>query len=350
MDVILEFEKIKDPFCGLGQSCLHLGNELYKKGKESSLSLGFYLPKECFPQYAYFGHLFPLQKYHRQLPMFLPQSKIWHSVHQDSRFIPRKGAGKFVLTVLDLNGFFESNEDKDYLKSLQIKIDRADALIYISKFTKGQVEKYLNVPETTPSHVIHCGISLKNGGNIKRRPDRPPMGDFLFSIGTVVPKKNFHVLIDFLKLVKGMKIVLAGPLFHSYADDIKKRIKDEGLKDRFILCGKISEEEKNWYYQNCKAFIFPSLLEGFGLPVTEAMSFGKPLFLSNKTSLPEVGGDLASYFDDFDPNSMKEVFEKGMKEFEANSSVLGKKLKERSKLFSWENAAKKHLEVYKSLL
>ena len=80
------------------------------------------------------------------------------------------------------------------------------------------------------------------------------------------------------------------------------------------------------------------------------MNFGKPLFLSNKTSLPEVGGDLAYYFEDFGPQSMKEVYEKGMKHFRENEPHLVSKLKERSLLFSWENAAKEYLEVYKNLL
>ncbi len=349
MDVILEFEKIKDPYCGLGQWCLHLGNELVQNNKDP-LSLGFYLPKEKFQKFSYLGPLFPLRKFHRQLPFFLPKTKIWHSVHQDSRFIPREGSGKFVLTIHDLNGYFERGRDEAYLEDLQKKIKRADALTYISKFTKTQVEEFLEVTKSKPSYVIHNGISLKKCAHSQERPKKAPAGGFLFSIGTVVPKKNFHVLVEFLKLFKDLKIVLAGTLFHSYASDLKRKILEAGLEDRFILCGEVTEEEKYWYYENCEAFIFPSLFEGFGLPVTEAMHFGKPLFLSNRTSLPEVGGDLAYYFEDFEPHSMKEVYDKGMKDFRENKPILVRKLKERSLLFSWENAAKEYLEVYKNLL
>ena len=66
--------------------------------------------------------------------------------------------------------------------------------------------------------------------------------------------------------------------------------------------------------------------------------------------MPEVGGDLAYYFEDFEPQSMKEVYDKGMKDFRENKPILVRKLKERSLLFSWENAAKEYLEVYKNLL
>ena len=121
-------------------------------------------------------------------------------------------------------------------------------------------------------------------------------------------------------------------LFHSYAKDMQKRILEEGLSDRFFLVGTIDEAHKIWYYQNAEAFIFPSLLEGFGLPVAEAMSMGLPLFISDKTSLPEIGGDDAYYFKNFEAESMKDVFISGMKDFtpEKKSRLIS-----RSKLFVW---------------
>jgi glycosyltransferase involved in cell wall biosynthesis len=124
---------------------------------------------------------------------------------------------------------------------------------------------------------------------------------------------------------------------------MKKRIQEEGLENRFFLIGTINESEKNWYYKNASAFIFPSLLEGFGLPVAEAMSMGLPLFLSDKTSLPEIGGSDAYYFTSFEAHSMAEVFLNGMKEFSEDKKA---RLIERSKLFDWKLAADKYLQLY----
>jgi glycosyltransferase involved in cell wall biosynthesis len=109
----------------------------------------------------------------------------------------------------------------------------------------------------------------------------------------------------------------------------------------------VTEEDKYWYYKNCTAFTFPSLAEGFGLPVVEAMYFGKPLFLSSHTCLPEIGGDLAYYFDrDFDPEDMRAVFENGMNRY---NQELGIRLRQRACDFSWEKCAASYLKIYREL-
>jgi glycosyltransferase involved in cell wall biosynthesis len=82
--------------------------------------------------------------------------------------------------------------------------------------------------------------------------------------------------------------------------------------------------------------------------VVEAMQFGKPLFLSNKTSLPEIGGDVAFYFHDFNPDHMQHLFQNGLKQYEAGN--LKEKILQRGKDFSWEISARKYVDVYYSLL
>ena len=194
------------------------------------------------------------------------------------------------------------------------------------------------------SVVIYNGISLPKESIA---PLLIPHSKFIFSIGTVVPKKNFHVLIDFLKILPlEYKIVLAGTTFHSYAVEMQKRIQEEGLADRFYLVGTIDEKEKRWYYENAYAFIFPSLLEGFGLPVAEDMSLGLPLFISDKTSLPEIGGVDAYYFKNFEAQYMCNVFLNGMANFNEAQKI---RLIERSKLFDWKSASESYLKLYVSV-
>ncbi|HEY9046964.1 MAG TPA: glycosyltransferase, partial [Ohtaekwangia sp.] len=93
--------------------------------------------------------------------------------------------------------------------------------------------------------------------------------------------------------------------------------------------------------------IFPSLAEGFGLPVLEAMYYGKPVFLSKLTSLPEVGGEHAYYFDNFSPEHMREVFVKGMHHYETTHPEA--MIKAWALRFSWDNTAKEYLSLYREL-
>jgi glycosyltransferase involved in cell wall biosynthesis len=112
------------------------------------------------------------------------------------------------------------------------------------------------------------------------------------------------------------------------------------------MTGKISEAEKIYLMQNCKAFLFPSLLEGFGLPVIEAMSCGKPVFVSNLTSLPEIAADKGFYFENFEAESMaKLIFEK-LKNLPPSFSSL---LQIHASQFSWNKNVEKYLQQYKSV-
>lgn len=327
--ILLDFEKIKDPFCGLGQFCSHLKAQFEK----SSLPIDYFIPNKY-------------QKIARKLPIFLPHSRVFHGIHQDSPYMPISKKTKYVLTIHDLNAYYEKSKygtGEKYLKKLQKKINRANYVTFISEFTKSEVLKHLNLSNKKMA-VIYNGISL-NG--TAEAPAYQPSKKYLFSIGTVLPKKNFHVLIDFLKIVPDLEIVIAGTTYHQYAKEMITTIKNSQLEDRFHLIGTISENQKIWYYTHAQGFIFPSLLEGFGLPVAEAMNFGLPLFLSRSTSLPEIGGPDANYFDTFSPEHMKSVYTEAMATFSPDKKS---RLIERSKIFNWQKSATEYLKIYQELL
>lgn len=326
--ILIDFEKIKDPFSGLGQYCAHLKTFF----DQSPLNLHYWRPGKW-------------GKLAKKVPFILPTSDVFHAVHQDSPYMPWSSKTKYILTIHDLNALYETTQfgsGEFYKYNLQKKIDRASVITFISQFTGEEVARHFKV-DPAKTKVIYNGISL---GKTAEKPAFVPEGNFLFSVGTVLPKKNFHVLIDFLKLVPDYKIVIAGTTFHSYAKEMQARIHNEGLSDRFFLVGTIDEAHKVWYYQHAKAFLFPSLLEGFGLPVAEAMSMGLPLFISDKTSLPEIGGPDAFYFNDFSPEKMRDVFISGMNSF---TPEIKKRLIERSKMFDWKKAADQYLEIYKQV-
>ena len=143
------------------------------------------------------------------------------------------------------------------------------------------------------------------------------------------------------------ELIIAGINDTLYAKKVMDEARRYNVEKRLKLIGPITENEKHWYYKNCKAFVFPSIGEGFGLPVVEAMYFGKPVFLSKYTSLPEVGGDAAYYFNDFSPESMQHVFEKGMNDFKNNNRVAA--IKQHAASFDWNKTAKEYLEIYRKL-
>src|SRR5690606_39999229 len=160
------------------------------------------------------------------------------------------------------------------------------------------------------------------------------------------PKKNFHVLPCLLR-GNGYELVIAGSARSPYRDKILEEARRHHVAERVKIIGNISQEEKFWYYRHCEAFVFPSIAEGFGLPVIEAMHFSKPTFISRLTSLPEIGRDFAYYFDSFDPDAMSEVFDRGM----STPFTLAKKqaMAQHAASFSWDRAASQYLDVYRSL-
>lgn len=326
--ILIDFEKIKDPFSGLGQFCAHL--KIYFD--KSPINLSYWMPGK-------------FKKLAKKLPFILPTCDVFHAIHQDSPYMPWSSKTRYILTIHDLNAMYETSNfgtGDFYKNNLQKKIDRASMITFISQFTADEVARNFKIDQSK-TQVIYNGISLGSEVSI---PELIPNGKFIFSVGTVLPKKNFHVLIDFLKLIPDYKIVLAGTTFHAYAKSMQERIHDEGLSDRFFLVGTIPESHKVWYYKHASAFIFPSLLEGFGLPVAEAMSMGLPLFISDKTSLPEIGGADAYYFNNFDPQDMREVFTSGMIDFTPEKQV---RLIERSRKFNWEKAANAYLNIYNAV-
>ena len=231
------------------------------------------------------------------------------------------------------------------------KLERSSAITYISNFAKESTHQHFDVPNV-PEYVIYNGnpireVTLPENYQPKITSDKP----FLFSIGEFTPRKNFHTLVEMLAVFPDFNLILSGNNNTEYASGkLTETIQKHNLQDRVFITGKIGDTDKQYYLQNCAAFVFPSLREGFGIPPIEAMRFGKPVFLSNKTSLPEIGGDHAFFWDHYDPTYMATVFEKGIHTFETNKETYENAYIQRAKSFDWNATAKQYEEVYRSLL
>ena len=113
--------------------------------------------------------------------------------------------------------------------------------------------------------------------------------------------------------------------------------------------GPVSDEERQWLYENCESFVFPSLTEGFGLPPIEAMTVGKPVFLARRTSLPEIGGQKAFYWDTFTPNHLMDVYQQGMQLYNAQPNYA-EDLQQAAARFCWQEAARQYVDMYRQVL
>ena len=173
--------------------------------------------------------------------------------------------------------------------------------------------------------------------------------EYFFHISRLAAKKNTHLLVEMMKYLPQENLVIAGTGRNPYMQKLVDIIKTLNLSNVYLV-GNVSAEQKAALYKNCKGFLFPSLSEGFGLPVVEAMCFGKPVFLSALTSLPEVGGDVSYYFNDLEASSMAGIVQKGISEFEKDKESNEQAIIRHASQFSWEKAAESYISYSLDIL
>jgi glycosyltransferase involved in cell wall biosynthesis len=348
--ILFDAERMKYPNTGLYHYCLQVGKALLQSSVSASTDIFFYTPEHQLGIFGEREKYLPQRAWHK---FYLPHANnfnLWHCTYQGTNYFPFKSKSKKVITVHDINFMYDSEKSsrrkQKYLYDLQSKIDAVDHVIVISKFVRDQLDAY-GLIANKPLSIIHNGCNI-NSITQPQPPQSIPAADFLFTIGTIVDKKNFHVLPRLL-VNNNLRLIIAGTeQSASYKQKIILEAKQYNVLDRVDFVGVISEPEKYWYYQHCKGFVFPSLAEGFGLPVIEAMHFGKPVFLSTATSLPEIGGDNAYYFNSFEIDRMQSVLVHGLVDFEINNKKVA--VQQRASLFKWEHVAAAYGDIYLQLL
>lgn len=349
MKVVFDAERLRNPNSGLGQFCRALGNALLDVRPPDD-ALSFVVPpgrESTFPA--------PAQRTKWWMRFQTPSyADVWHAPHQDFWIRP-PAAARLVLSIMDLN-FLERADYSDAKKArrlaaVQRKIDDADAIATISEYTATVVKKHLTIPDI-PVRVIYLGNPLDGVTAAPAPPAGLPAlvpGSFFLFVGVIHPKKNVKALVPLLRAFPGMSLVVAGPSEHAEAKEVRRAAEEIGVGDRLIVPGVVSDEAKRWLYENCRALLFPSKSEGFGLPVVEAMSVGKPAFLSRLTSLPEIGGDAAYYFDSFDPDAMVDAVRRGLEDFDSHPQRAAE-LKAHAAQYSWMRAATEYWALYDEVL
>lgn len=347
--VVVDCERMKYPHTGLYQFCLHLSTALLRAPHRHPLC--FYTPPAVT---GLFGtdHCYVQQHpLHKFFSPAVKGAKLWHCTYQSSGYFPVDRKLKKLLTLHDLNYLHDDTKSaakkKKFAADLQRKIDRSHAVVAISQFSLADAQTHFDL-RGKACRVIYNGCTIREKES-RVPPAFVPVRPFLFTVGTVAPKKNFHVLPRLLPDTD-FDLVIAGINQNpAYKEKIEAEARRLGVRHRVVFTGPVSEADKQWYLKNCAAFVFPSLAEGFGLPVVEAMYFGRPVLLSAATSLPEIGGTAACYFSGFAEEEMRRDLEACLHRYQTDAS-LKDALQQRARSFSWHDAAVRYHAVYEELL
>jgi glycosyltransferase involved in cell wall biosynthesis len=232
---------------------------------------------------------------------------------------------------------------------------KADFFIAISKYTKQHFfATFPHVPEDRVALVYPASRfdQRVEGVRPERLQDFKP-GEFWLVVGTIEPRKNYRRFLDACRILRDrnefdMPIVIAGGKGW-LSDDFSAQLEGLELDQDVFLLGYVSDAELAWLYENCFAFIYPSLFEGFGMPVLEALGFGSPVLCSQTSSLPEVAGDAAIYFDPLQPESIAQAMS-GLERGDASRERLRDAARRQAKEFSWARSAARVGEVYHEVL
>lgn len=195
----------------------------------------------------------------------------------------------------------------------QQQMENADVILTISNFQKGEISKYMEAERISPRpiDVIHLGdnpdltASIAAGGSLPL-PRYIPDRKFVICVSSLDVRKNQGLLYQvWRRLAEELgpdcpQLLLIGTSQLYVSDLLYQMRADRSVNKLIIHMDDVVDEELAWYYRNCEFTVYPSVYEGWGLPVSESLSLGKYCIAGNRTSLPEAGGDLVDYFDPLD--------------------------------------------------
>ncbi len=236
--------------------------------------------------------------------------------------------------------------------------NQADAVIAISNSTKQDIVEHLGL-DPSRVHVVYSGIdasfcSLPPAyvADSLRSLGLTPQG-YILHVGTIEPRKNLVRLMQAYHQVRQRlgratpKLVQVGMRGWLY-DDVLAQVHTLGLEDDVVFLGRLESGLLPSLYNGARVFVYPSIYEGFGLPVLEAMACGAPVVTSNTSSLPEVAGDAAIFVDPYDVAQIAGAMERMLTD-EDQRALSRQRGLDRCAHFTWEAAAKKTLAVYESV-
>lgn len=278
-------------------------------------------------------------------------------------FVPLMHLGYKTIPVFHDAFFFEMPENYGrlwlwlYHKTALPAALRSPFVVTPTQYAKKQINHYTQIPD---SKLIVVYEGPKSLGNTNTRADKLlgslliNKGGYILHVGSMFRRKNIAALIYAFGKLKAtgyeyLKLVLAGsaPNGHeSGYDEILKAIEATNMQQHIVMTGYLPDDDLGVLYQNALMYVFPSINEGFGIPVLEAFKNDLPVLVANNTCLPEIGGDAVLQFDPFD---MDDIYKK-IKIVADDEEIrldLVKKGRAQLQNFSWRNTALQLIEIFK---
>ena len=274
-----------------------------------------------------------------------------------SHYCPRISSVPTAISIMDLSFvYFPQLFNKNDLYQLnnwtRYSAKKAAKIFTISEASRDDIIKLYKVD---PKKVIVTYPGIKKIDKLESMEDLANKfkikNDYILFVGTLQPRKNIVKLIEaFAKLQtkgKNLDLVVVGKKGWMY-EEILKAPEQFGVKEKVIFLDFVSDSDLPFLYENARCYVLPSLYEGFGLPVLEAMKYGCPVVTSNISSLPEAGGDAALYFNPENVDDMAGTINKVLSSESLRKEMIEKGL-EQVKKFSWEKTAKLTLQALEEL-
>jgi len=300
---------------------------------------------------------FSVRLIQESLTFWLPwQARLFHSLAQ------RPPAFRFereIVTVHDvfaLTGREYSTPEfqRKFSALLREAVARAAHVIAVSQYTADQLVLKAGMPREKIT-VIHEGVNLPD----RTLPPEEKLAErervvgrgnaMVLSVGVLQTRKNtINALRAVASLPEHYRLVLVGGDGHG-SEAIHEFIRTEKLESRVIRLGHVAAHRLPLIYQAANVLLFPSLEEGFGLPVLDAMANGLPVVASNTSSLPEVGGDAALYVDPHDPRDIAEKVERAVEDAKVRETLIARGFA-RARAFTWRRTAEQTCAVYDEFL
>ncbi len=381
MKIAVSADSLSNQLTGIGKYTLELFNHLkklpeleeiylYKHGKMQTKPDNFLHAKR--PQFL--NSLDPLTKkilryvYHRVNGYVINYQlrKLEIDIYHATNFIINDYYGKSSGTVATIHDFsvihhpehHPADRVKFMVKNLPHTIEKASHLITVSKFVKDELIKIFGINENRVTAIYNGVSSLyvpKNEMEINSSLNKYHLNyrQYLLAVSTLEPRKNFINLFHAYDKLSGkmqerFPLVLIGSSGWN-DEEIQKKIAAYQSKNLIKYLGYLPEADLRDLFAGARGFVYPSLYEGFGLPIIEAMACGTPTLTSNCSSMPEVAGDIAILVD---PNDVTSIYHGIVKLLEDDvfcENAAQEGVKHAAK-FTWENCANQTLEVYKKVL
>ena len=354
MKIAITVEALKDRhFAGVQQ---YIHNLIHRLAEREDLDLTLIAspqsPRSVFPDNAGMSYHAPALVFGSGLisavfspPRGLSGFDLIHCPTVTAPFFFRPGA-RVVMTVHDLVPLlypeWQTRRRVLYFKYiLKHRFRFVDRFIAVSHSTRRDLTHHFHIPEHKIA-VIHEGVSEQF------KPASASREEFILAVSTLEPRKNFKRIIEaFVSLRKKEKtrdrLVIVGKEGWLFEDIMRV---PAAFQDDIVFTGYVSEAELIHLFQTARCFVYPSMYEGFGLPVLEAMACGCPVITSNTSSMPEVAGDAALLVDPYEVDDIEDAICK-LTNDPALCAELSAKGIQKALEFSWRRTAQQTLDVYR---